>query len=135
MSEINIDLYFTKLVEIIEKLDDLDTTAGQLTALISQLDTINDNIDVDFSNISLPTTLIHLRKLILFEVEININSNLHSNLLNFIDNKTKRANIEPEHFLDLEQEFVLINEVVIVVKNIINSCNCMHSRANIINKY
>lgn len=146
--EATIDDYFTKIMELNTLCNNPLTTAEQLVLFFSQLDTICDNLDTEMNTmISLPITVSHFRKFILVNVERNNNSFIQSNLLKLLDLKNTYANeyVEtsypiadnaenPDRFAFSLNYQNQINEVKTTIKNIMNNCNCMTNRMNIIEK-
>lgn len=147
MSELSIDSYFDKLNDLSTLCLDPLTTATLLNNCMNELSTINNTIETELETLPFPTTTSHLRKLILLELERNDNSFIQSNLLKLISIKENYMNEyvqtnyptvdnpvwDATECNNFSMGFSLeIGEVKSAIKNIINGCNCMKNRKNII---
>lgn len=147
MTELTIDSYFVKLNELETICINPLTTLNLLNTCIEELNTINDTLEIEMDTLPFPTTTSHLRKIILLELERNDNSFIQSNLLKLISVKenymkeyiqTNYPTVDNPQWDANEYNIFCISfsleieEVKSAIKNIINGCNCMKNRKNII---
>lgn len=133
MTQISIDNYFDKLNEIVNACNTNLTQESQLSTLLSELNIISDILDTELNDeANFPTTLIHLRKIILLEIERERKSTFHNALLNLKNvmedySKTLPIVYGQENNNNISSMYTLIDETI-------NNCSCMSSRKNIIKK-
>ncbi len=156
MTEIAIDNYFNKISELDALCNNPLTTPEQLNTFVLELEDLRNIVDGELDTLPFPTSTLHLRKLIYFEIERNNNSFIQSNLLNLIKTKIAYADEYVNTAYPMPNETDINGEIIApswdaterfnyalnyhnsisIIKNIVNdvisSCNCMNNRRNII---
>jgi hypothetical protein len=131
MTEQTIDSYFSKVNELQVLTSNYNTTVEQILTLFAQLDTINNTLNTEFDEmLNMPSTVQHLRKMILVEIERNDKSFSQTYLLNFYNTKFNYFNtfrIGKTH-TEEEQYLKEVANIKLEIDNIMNTCDCMKNR-------
>jgi hypothetical protein len=137
MTELKCDEYMNKVEEIKDMSEDPETTLSSLQTLINELSVLDSQIDNDLSTIDIPTTMTHLNKLIIVQIERSRKATLQNSLQKLIE--CRNSNIDTvvlngtyENALAYQSETKNIDNFV--ENTVIPSCDCMKIRMEIVKR-
>jgi hypothetical protein len=137
MTEITIDNYFAKLLEIQNATEDSETTETQLRTLVGQLGVLDTQIDTELTTMPFPSSVSHLNKLILVQNERSRKANFQNFLEELIE--CRNGNIDTVASTGTYEDIINYSNETRSIKNYINnevipSCNCIKVRLEIIKR-
>lgn len=140
MSELTIDSYFTKLFELETLANNPLSTIENINLVLTELNSIDNNLQTEMlNNNTIPSNLLHLRKLILLENERYNKIDIFYNLLHLIENKEQNMDnyVNQEGRTDEEKNNYIngLSSLRTSVKNIIENCDCMKKLYFIVKKF
>ena len=135
MTEANLDLYMTKIAEIETACELATTTKTQIETLLTALNTLSDAIDADLLVIAVPTSIVHLQKLMIVNVVRITKLDLHASLTNLKD--CRKNNVDTYANTNTYADLVTYtsdNKTVhdYIDNSVIPACHCLKGLRQII---
>lgn len=137
MSETTCDSYVSKLNELVILCNNHDSTLLQLQNELNELMTIDSEIETELTdNSNFPTTIVHLRKITLIELERNTKYTVHTAVYNLVKVRTQHTDTysqshTTEETISYSKE---TKDIELFIKGtLVPSCPCMSKREFIIN--
>lgn len=135
MTELTLDAYMQKIIDIETASTDANTTTAQLTILINELNALDTQLDTEIDNmVDTPVDFRYMRKIILVEIERSRKSNLQSSMEKLCDlRKQNLSTVIETQGNEASVNYLEETQNLINYKNtIVNSCNCMSQRQYLI---
>lgn len=129
--------YLNKVNEIQTLCGDYNCTKTQLETKIGELETLETQFENELGTMNIPVVMSHMDVYILARIEMCRKATLHESLL-----KLSEVRIARTEALDKVSDYETVtlpyfNENKTIddyVETVVNSCNCMRERKNIIKK-
>lgn len=137
MSETTCDSYVSKLNELVILCNNHDSTLLQLQNKLNEVMAIDAEIETELTdNANFPTTMMHLRKITLIELERNTKYTIHTSVYNLVKVRTQYTDTYAQ--THTTEETILYSketkDIELFIKNtLVPSCSCMSKREFIIN--
>lgn len=133
MSEITLDAYMQKIIDIETASTDINTSTTELQTLINDLASLDATLDVEIdAMVEMPIDFRYMRKIILVEIERARKANLQKALETLVNTRRNYIptliNSDPDGNNLAIQYDIETESVKDLVKNVISGCNCMSNR-------